>query len=136
MKKLFTVLAIALCLASYSSQLSAKEDKNTEVTLIAGGDTIDCSQAILDKYSSEKVVEAYQKGKLICDSIVITKGYPIRQRTVFYLSLVKKDNKVVESISSPTTTSKFDWALVWLCGFIVVVILFFYFLWLRLPSKG
>ncbi len=136
MKKLFLFIAIALCVASYSSPLSAKEDKNTEVTLIAGGDTINCSQAILDKYGPEKVAKAYQKGKLICDSIVVTKGYIIQRRTVFYLSLVKEGNKIVESISSPTTTSKFDWSFVYFFGFIIIGILFFYFLWLRLPSKG
>ena len=142
MKKLIVLIGIAFCLATYSLPLCAEKDKNTEeknITLIVDGDTIDCSQTLLDKYGSEKIVQAYKKEKIMCDSIVVIKDViPMKERTVIYLSLIKEGDKVTEFVSSPITTSEVNWlAISCLSGvFIFVIILYICYARLYLPSKG
>lgn len=139
MKKLFTVLAIALCLTSYSSPLSAKENKNTEITLITDdNDTIICESAILDKYGLEKIIEAYKKEKIMCDSVVVTKNViPIKEHTIVYLSLIKEGNKVTEFVSSPITRSEVNWLAISCLSGIFILFIVFYISYVRLylPSK-
>lgn len=141
MKKLLLFIGIALCLASCSVTPSAKEDKNTEdknITLIVGGDTIDCSQAILDKYGSEKIIQAHKKGKIICDTIVVIKNViPIQKRTTTYLYLIKEGNKVVEFVSSPIEASEVNWrGVICIPIIFIIVILAFCMSLLRRPSRG
>lgn len=126
MKKLFTVLAIALCLTSYSSPLSAKENKNTEITLITGDkDTIICESAILDKYGLEKIIEAYNGEKVIKDSIIEReRSIKIRTDTVRSF-LQKQDNKVVEVMYPPIVGEwKISDGFVFLCVFFLAVMCF------------
>lgn len=101
MKKLFLLLTIALCVASYSSPLSAKEDKNTEITIVGWDDTIICQKFILDKYGFENIVKAYNGEKVTKDSIIESeRSMKIRTDTV-RSSLIRQDNKVVEVVSPP-----------------------------------
>lgn len=124
MKKLFVLLTIALCLASYSLPLSAKEDKNTEITLITGGDTIVCSQTLLDKYGSKKIIQAYNESGLVVNTI---NSYQYsnwglkKQKSITIISLIRQDNKVIEITSLPTSGNLYtNWVVICMC-----IILFF-----------
>ena len=131
MKTKLLFIAIALCLASYSSPLSAKEDKNTEVILIADGDTIICEKVILEKYGWKDIIKAYNGETIISDSIVVKKG-PITNETctVTYIYLKKEGSKVVESTSTTITKSKKDWILICFSfGFIIILCFLFFIKW-------
>lgn len=130
MKKLIVLIGIAFCLATYSLPLCAEKDKNTEeknITLIVDGDTIDCSQTLLDKYGSEKIIQAYHESGLVVNTINScqrSKWVFKKQKSVIIISLIRQENKIIEITSSPILGGLYiNWFIIILCVF-----LFFLFL--------
>lgn len=151
MKNLFLMIGIAFYLASYSLPLHAKEDKNTEITLINGNDTITypktqldtttetqiiinndtifCSKGIVDKYGPEKIIQAYENDSLVVDTI--EKGFVLpyfikKQDYIIVASLIKQEKRVVEVVSDMIYVGKKRFA--WI-SIIIVVFVFWFITW-------
>lgn len=124
MKNLFLFLGVNFCLLMYSLPLYAMENKNTEITLIIGGDTIISEKSIFDTYGREKVIQAYYESGLVVKTLSLCDWSPLKckkQKKTIIVSLIKKENKVVESKSLPIIE---DCSTNWLIVTIIIIIFF------------
>lgn len=150
MKKLFTVLAIALCVASgyaqkneYILQKTGNEIKlilksNYVPTEVIGNIQVD--NELVEKYGESRILQAWQKDTVCvgADWFWEQSCFGLKlQRTTKTIFLVRQDNEIVEYISLPTTE---EWKIWWiyvvsfLVGLLISILLFRDNLWCAIPA--